>query len=1053
MLRTGFWLIIWGCATTVCAAEASPRTLDFTRDIRPILSNHCWNCHGPDEASRKGGLRLDLREVATSAADSGEIAIVPQQPDHSELIRRIIADDDSVMPPHETQKPLSPVQKELLRRWIAEGAEFSPHWAFQAPQRPALPTVQQATWPRNPIDQFILQRLEHEQLAPSPESDRATWLRRVTLDLTGLPPTLAEQTAYLQDAAPQAEERVVDRLLESPAHAERMAMSWLDAARYADTNGYNNDEVRSMWPWRDWLINAYAQGMPYDQFLIEQLAGDLLPDASLSQKVATGFNRNHVLTTEGGIIEEEYHVEYVADRIHTTSSVFLGLSVQCARCHDHKFDPITQHEYYQFAAFFNNVPDRIVGYSQGRMAEPLLKVPSPAQQARKQELTIQQTDLAQRLEQRARHCAADLTAWERRLTPEQVAQTGPAGLVAHFPLDEADGASVTNAITESQPATIQGTVTRAPGKIGGAIRLDGSNYISSENTGDFEADQPFSMAAWIQVDTNEPSTVLSKIDEGAAFRGYDLIIEAGKVATHIVHHWPDKAFKVQTKTPISLKEWHHVIVSYNGSRAALGITIFIDGQPQPLDITTDNRVEGTLHTDKPFHIGRRTSSAPFKGLVDDVQLYNVALSPEDAATLAHEKSLSTLAKILALPETERTPTQQAQVRDYFLRHVDAESRTLRTDLARIPQQLTELDAAIPVTMVMQEQTPRRPSYLLKRGQYDQRGEAVPPGVPQALGAPRTEISTRLDLARWMTSPEHPLVARVAVNRSWELFFGTGLVETVEDFGVQGSPPSHPQLLDWLATELIQNGWNQRAILKQIVLSATYRQQSATTPELLERDPHNRLLARGPRYRLPVEMVRDNALSISGLLAQRIGGPSVKPYQPAGLWEDVSVERRDKYVPDTGEGLYRRSMYTFWKRTSPPPSMTAFDAPDRETCLLRRSRTNTPLQALVLLNDPTYVEAARVFAQRLLTENSDDSIRASNAWQRALCRRPRPEEITIALQILQTARTHFAEHPDAAGQLIHVGHAPVPEQFPPHELAAWTTLTSLILNLDEAISKR
>jgi hypothetical protein len=1036
--------------SVLTGAEAEP--LDFNRDVRPILSNHCWNCHGPAEASRQADLRLDQRESAIVAHKDKPRAIIPGQPAASELVVRIEATDDSQMPPKEFEKPLTPAQREILKRWIAEGAPFADHWAFAPPVRAPLPQVTRTDWPRSEIDTFVLERLERAGLSPSPEADRSKWLRRVTLDLTGLPPTPEERQGFLADQSPQAYEVVVDRLLSSPRYAERMAMQWLDAARYADTNGYNNDELRTLWPWRDWVINAFATNMPYDQFLTEQLAGDLLPEATLSQKVATGFNRNHVLTTEGGIIEEEYRIEYVVDRVHTTASVFMALSLQCARCHDHKYDPLTMTDFYRFAAYFNNIPDKVVGYSQGRMAEPLLKVPSPAQQSEQTALTTKRDQLTEQLKSRPNQVDAELTKWEASLTPEQIAQSGPVGLVAHFPLDETTGTAIANLSATDKPGTVQGTLIPIEGRLGGAIQFDGSSHIAAGETGKFDNTQCCSFAAWIYPTSHEASTVLSKMDEGNAHRGYDVILENGKLASHFVHHWPDRAFKVVTKNAMSLNAWHHVAVTYDGSTKATGLKIYVDGQPQELDVTTNNTVDGTLQTDMAFHIGLRGSSAPFRGRIDDVRVYSTTLTAEDALALSKGETLGGLKEILAVAPANRAPEQVARLRQYFVDNVDPLTRQWKEELTQTTTKITELDKAIPVTMVMGEMTPRRPTYILRRGQYDQPGDEVQPGVLSAFTGLPSEGATRLDLARWMTHPKHPLTARVAVNRCWEMLFGTGIVETSEDFGIQGAPPSHPELLDWLSTELIATKWDTRAMLKKIVLSATYRQSSHATREMLEHDPRNRLFTRGPRYRLPAESVRDNALAISGLLVERVGGPSVKPYQPEGLWEDVSVERREKYAPDLGDGLYRRSMYTFWKRTCPPPGMTTFDAPDRETCLIRRARTNTPLQALVLLNDPTYIEASRKFAERVLGQAPDDTTRLGRAFELAVSRAPDPEESTVLLQLLQSARQKFTVDGQAAEKLLAIGHSPREASIPAAELAAWTTVASVILNLDETISK-
>ena len=1055
------FLVVYTSIASLIAPDVRAETpatstrIDFARDVRPILSNHCWSCHGPDEATRQAQLRLDRRDSAIAKTESGKIAVTPGNPEASELVSRINArDDDQLMPPPDAKKPLTPAQKATLRRWIEQGAEFSQHWAFVPPQRLAPPQIRNSKLEiRNPIDGFVHARLEAEGLAPSPEAPKETALRRVTLDLTGLPPSLTDLRAFLADDSPDAFEKVVDRLLVSPRHAERMAMHWLDAARYADTNGYNNDESRSMWPWRDWVIEAFASGMPYGQFLSEQLAGDLLPNATLAQRVATGFNRNHVLTTEGGIIEEEYHVEYVADRVHTTATVVMGLSFQCARCHDHKFDPLTQREYYQFAAFFNNVPDRIVGYNQGRMAEPLLKVPSREQQAELDRLQRRKTEIEALLKHREANIAAEIARWEKSLTPDEIAKAGPAGLVAHFPFDEADGDQVGDLVNADRRGTIRGKVSRVPGKFGGALEFDGQTFVLGGDVGAFDSDEKFSLAAWVWPTSNSPTTVLSKMDEANANRGYDVILEGAKVCSHFVHIWPDKAFKVVTKDSLSLNEWHHVAVTYDGSRRATGVKIFVDGKPREFDATTNNSLDGTLKTDKPFHIGQRNATASFQGRIDDVQLYSVPLTADEAASLAAGRSLGRLKAILAIVPKDRSESQTALLSQFYFDRIDVESRNWRSQISDLPRQLAELDKAIPVTMVMQEETPRRSMFLLRRGQYDQRGDEVSAGVPSVFSSlPQDAPADRVSLARWLTSPSHPLTARVAVNRWWEMLFGTGLVETAEDFGVQGTLPSHPELLDWLATELIRTGWDQRAILKLIVTSATYRQSSRVTPELLQRDPRNRLLARGPRYRLPAETVRDNALAVSGLLRERLGGPSVKPYQPDGLWEDVSVERRDKYVADAGDGVYRRGMYTFWKRTCPPPGMMTFDAPDREFCLIRRARTNTPLQALVLLNDPTFVEAARNLAEHVLTEAKTDDERIALAFQLSLSRLPIAEERRVLSETLHAASDRFRADRAAAEKLLSVGRATSGLEIAPDELAAWTTVMSLLLNLDEAISK-
>jgi hypothetical protein len=1057
--------VVWCCITLTGKAFAqSTQPIRFDQQVRPILSNHCWNCHGLDEGSRQGNLRLDLRENAITAADSGQPAIVPGYPEKSQLIVRIDSHDPDIqMPPSITKKPLTAEQKQILKQWIAEGAEYSGHWAFETPKRPEPPAIADADWAKNPIDHFIAYRLQQEDLRPTQEAAPHVWLRRVTLDLTGLPPSLEELDAFETALKTSLKEKVyadvVDRLLKSPHYGERMAMQWLDAARYADTNGYNNDETRTMWPWRDWVINAFASGMPYDQFLTEQIAGDLLPNSTMSQRVATGFSRNHVLTTEGGIIEEEYHVEYVADRVHTTATVFLAMSMQCARCHDHKYDPISQRDYYQFASFFNNVPDKVVSYNKTRMAEPLLKVPSAEQTAELQKIETRLAEIDRVLKDRTATVSEELKAWEASLTAEQIATAGPIGLLSHLPLDEAEGVVVGNNVIAEQTGTIKGNALREPGRLGQALKLDGSNYVDAGQIGDFDNTDKFSISVWIQLSSNDIGTVLSKMDDDNAYRGYDLMIDGGKIAAHFVSHWPDNGFRIASKNPVSLNQWHHLVVTYDGSKRAQGVKLYVDGVAQEFDVTTNNELAGSLKTDKPFHIGRRHKSVPFKGLVDDVQLFGNELSATDVSTLAKGETFAQLAELLRTPAAERSAEQQQLLVQYFVNQVDATAKALRAEQAELPKRRAEIENEIPATMVMTEPAEPRPAFILKRGQYDQRGDQVESEFPQALSnavsvaEQGTNRKTRLDLARWLTDPRHPLTARVAVNRWWEMLFGTGLVETSEDFGIQGAFPSHPELLDWLATELIAQKWDQRSILRQIVLSATYRQSSNVTPELLQKDPRNTLLARGPRYRLPAETVRDQALFVSGLFSPRIGGPSVRPYQPEGLWEDVSVERRDKYVPDAGEGLYRRSMYTFWKRTCPPPGMATFDAPDREFCLVRRARTNTPLQALVLLNDPTYVEASRKLAERCLTATNEVDARIDLAFRHVLSRQPDQTERETIRQILDEATEAFTQEPAAAEEYLTIGASPRDMALPPVELAAWSAAISVLMNLDEAISKR
>jgi hypothetical protein len=1037
--RLGTWLLLLGLPA---AGRAADSPVDFGRDVRPILALHCWTCHGPDEKARQAKLRLDIRDEAVKKA------IVPGNSKASKLVSRITdPDEDRVMPPSESKRPLTDRQKQILKAWVEQGATYAQHWAYTPPKRPDAPHHDDAAI-RNPIDAFVRRRLAKEGLTPSGEADKRTLIRRVTLDLTGLPPTPEDVEAFVADSSPGTYEKVVDRLLASPRYAERMAMAWLDAARYADTNGFNNDEDRTQWPWRDWLIRSFAANQPYDRFVVEQLAGDLLPNPTLDQRVATAFLRNQVHNTEGGIIPEEYRIEYVADRVHTTATVFVGLSMQCARCHDHKYDPISQREYYQFFGFFQNVSDKQASYSNFVGADPVLRAPSADQQARMKELDARRTALEKRLRDREAGIDTAVAAWEKGLTAEDRKKLAGTGLLLRVPLDETTGSAVATSVP-AVTGTVRGNAKWSAGITGNALECDGNTWAEFAAGPVPDGDGPFSVSVWVYPTASDLLAVASKMDDGAAHRGWDVLLEGGKVSTHLVNRWPDNGLKVVTKTAIAPNAWHHLLVTHDGSKKAGGAHIYVDGKPQPTE-TINDTLRDTTHTEKPFHVGRRGASLPFKGKIDDVQLFGLALTADNATRLVAGKEPDLGDTLLAVPAATRTPAQAEQVRRFYLDRVDSEYGKLKGELADVSKQRADLEKALPVVMVMEELPKPRQLFVLKRGQYDQRGEAVSVGVPSVFPPlPATpQAANRLDLANWLVDPGHPLTARVAVNRWWQMYFGTGIVKTVEDFGTTGEMPSHPDLLDWLATELIRTGWDVKSMQKLIVTSATYRQDSRVTKELDERDSENRLIARGPRQRLSAETIRDNALAISGLLAERVGGPSVKPYQPEGLWEDVTVERRGRYVPDKGDGLYRRSMYTFWKRTCPPPGMATFDAPNREVCVARRAVTNTPLQALVLLNDPIYVEAARKLAEQMMKAGGLEV-----GFRRAVARPPTVDEQRILTGIHADALARFRKDPDAARKLLAIVESPRDMTLNDAELAAWTTVASTILNLDETITKR
>lgn len=1053
------WRSSWLAKTIVCllvylpgggpfAVAAETReapTVQYNRDVRPILADKCFHCHGPDAAARQAELRLDERGDATADRD-GHRAIAPGKPISSELIRRVLSkDDDERMPPPDSGAALTAEEIDILRRWIQGGAEYQTHWSFILPKRPALPDVADSSWPKNAIDQFVLARLDQEQQKPSTEADAAMLIRRVSLDLTGLPPTAEEVIAFekaFRHAPEAAYSDLIDRLLKSPRYGEHMAISWLDAARYADTNGYFTDNDRTMWPWRDWVIKAFNRNMPFDQFTIEQLAGDLLPNSTIDQKIATGFNRNHMVNNETGIIEEEFRIEYVVDRADTTATVWMGLTVGCARCHDHKYDPISQKDFYRFFAFFNNVPERGLSGSGGNSA-PVLKVPSAEIQSRLDE--ARRNLAAAEVESAAARKELEKVQIEWEATA--IANLPPSvetGLVMHIPLEQGADALLRS-----------GSATFADGLLGNAAKLNGDGCVSASDVADFDLDDAFSVSAWVRADN--AGCVFSKMDDAREMRGFDLTLRKGKAIVNLVHGWNRNAIRVATKSSIPTRQWQHLTMTYDGSGKAEGVTVYVDGVPQAVEIIHDS-LTGTIRNSEPLRIGRRQASASLKGLVDDVRIYDRRLSSDEVSQLA---SSQLIRGVLSKAPEKRSEPLKRKLRAWFISHVaDERLVEVTTKLQGLRKEAGDLAKLLPTTMVMQESKKPRPAFVLVRGEYDQPGEAVTASFLSLSSVDESSTSgnkaalNRLDLAKWLVDPGHPLTARVTVNRLWQQLFGVGIVKTVDDFGTQGEWPSHPELLDWLAVELVESGWDIQHVLKLIVTSATYRQTSNAAPESYSNDPENRLLTRGPRFRMRAEMLRDNALAISGLLVEKIGGPSVKPYQPAGLWKAVTYDGDSEYVSDKGDSLYRRSLYTFWKRQSPPPNMLVFDAPTRETCTAQRSRTNTPLQALALMNDPTFVEASRKLAERMMTlPNAANTDRVALAFRAATARRPTREEVRILLDVFGAQKVAFTERPDDARNLLAVGESKQDESLAEADLAAWTTVASIILTLDETITKR
>ncbi len=993
---------------------------------------------------------MDTEEGA-KADLGGRFAIVPGQPAKSELLRRITSGDDALrMPPVYSGKKLSGQEIDLIQRWIEQGAEWQGHWSFLPPKHPPLPGVQNRSWPRNGIDYFVLRRLEREGLPPSPETDRATLIRRVTLDLTGLPPTLAELDAFLDDHSPQAYEKVVDRLLQSPRYGERMAVRWLDAARYADTNGYQTDAERSMWRWRDWVINAFNRNMPFDQFSIEQIAGDMLPNATLDQKIATGFNRNHRGNGEGGIIPEEYAVEYVVDRVETTSTVWLGLTMGCARCHDHKYDPLTQEEFYRVFAYFNNVPERGKAFKYGN-SPPFIPAPTPEQQAELRQLDKKLEDAESTFAGLEPERIRAQRAWEASLADSTLVDwVDRDGLIVHLPLDGSLAGTAAGPDGKAVRAVLEDGLPRfVAGRVGQAASFDGKRFIDAGDLAPFSFYEPFTLAAWIYP-TAPDGTIVARSESDSEEKGYGMRLQDGKVQVNLVTRWLDDALRVETEAPLALERWHHVLFTYDGSRLAEGTRIYVNGESQKLQVQLDE-LNQPFGVTAPLRIGAgATPENRFQGYLDDVRIYDTVLPPGRVAVAATAEPVSALA---AIPPEDRTPAQADKLRLCFLdQYAPRPLQQAWRQLVDLRKQRKQLTDSFSTVMVMREREIPRDTFVLVRGAYDRPGEEVTPGVPAVLpGLPAGYENNRLGFARWLVDPSNPLTARVTVNRFWQMFFGVGLVRTVEDFGSQGEWPTHPDLLDWLATEFMQNGWDVKGIVKTIVMSATYRQSSKVTEELLQKDPDNRLLARGPRFRLAAETVRDQALAIAGLLVERTGGPSVKPYQPAGLWTELAGGA--EYPQDHGEKLYRRSLYTFWKRTIAPPSMMNFDASARESCIVRATRTNTPLQALNLMNDVTYVEASRMLAERMMTEGGQTPAeRIGFGYRLATAQQPPPQARDILLDSFQHYLDQYQTDRAAALQLVSEGEHPRNPVLDVAELASYTTVASLIFNLDETITK-
>lgn len=1050
-------LLMAGAVLTGQSCAAADE-IGFNEHIRPLLSENCFACHGPDSAGRKGDLRLDQREAAT---ESG--AITPGDAGSSELIARIMTDDpDLVMPPADSGKTLTEEDKRLLAAWIQAGAEYQKHWAFLKPTRPAVPvTAASEAWASSPIDHFVLQKLEEQNLSPNPPANHHVLARRAALDVTGLPPSPEALAGLAADSSSEAWPAYIATLMKSPHAGEHRGRFWLDAARYGDTHGMHVDNYREIWPYRDWVIRAFNDNMPFDQFVVEQIAGDLLPNPTQDQLIATGFSRCNITTSEGGAIPAELDVRYMVDRVETTSTVFLGLTAGCAVCHDHKYDPISQREFYQLGAFFNNTTTPAMDGNQ-KDTPPVVALPDENFQAEWQDLLQRRSQLRQKLES----VAADTADWWADRNRSLRHPVSDESLILSLPLTESE--QETTGLPEGarwateHPAGHRGMIFGDTGRLTAALP-------------EYRTDQPLSISFWYRTPDRLMSTTLldhtsrtesTTKEDGTTvpgkIRGWVITANTQGGLTFTLHD--GQGSQIRGKLPgedaLVPRSWQHVCVRYSGGQSNSSINILVGGTQRVLRNSTEDLIAAT---DLPAGTIRLATRLPTAGL-SDVRVFNRWITDDEAQLLAHDHQL---AAAVASDNSWNTLNPDARRLAKLLHRIVQNtdySSTLR-ELADTQRRRDFIYSRSTTTLVMQERPEPARAWVLERGEYDQRREEVAPAVPAVLSftgegfafagdGQSSPTVNRLDLAHWLTHPDHPLTARVMVNRLWQSVFGTGLVKTSEDFGVMGERPSHPELLDWLAVEFVESGWNVNHILQLILTSSTYRQSGAVTADQLAADAQNRYLSRGPRIRLDAEVVRDQALAVSGLLRRTVGGPSVKPYQPAGLWKVVAITGSNTRIfeKDTGDALYRRSVYSFWKRTSPPPNMAAFNAPTREQCTVRRERTNTPMQALVLLNDPQFVESARSLAENTIRQNSDDSNRAAWLLTTALSRPAEPGDIGEMTEAAAQFHQLFHSKPDAAQQLITTGDSAPDNSLDAAELAAWTMVASVVMNRDDFINK-
>ena len=1045
LIVASFTSVIFVATNSICVAQEA---VNFARDIKPILAENCFACHGTDAETRAADLRLDDRNAAIEAG-----AIEPNDAEASSLVDRLYEQDpDAIMPPPKSGKKLTDAEKNLLKRWVNEGAQYTKHWSLVAPHKREPTNVKNDSWARNEIDRFVLARLEAEGLTPADDADARTLFRRLSLDITGLPPSVADAAIFESDFGDQGDEAVsawIDKLMARLSWGEHRARYWLDAARYADTHGMHFDNYREMWPYRDWVIKAYNKNMPFDQFTIEQLAGDLLQDPTDDQLIATGFQRCNMTTNEGGTIDAENRAIYSADRVQTFGWVYLGLTTNCCQCHDHEFDPISMKDYYSLAAFFRNTtePAKDGNVKDGKGAT--LKVFSDAQQKRLDEIKTELAKAKKKRDEYRDESMDKFQSWVVSLSNNQEAIPKSKSTVTpilQVPLNEGSGNQIAGLVGLESPVVSKKDLKwQDNGKFGPAVLLKKDQTINLGTIRDFSFKDPFSFGVWTKAQRKlGGAAIIAKMDEGAKHRGWDLYHQNGQYAVHIIDSWPENALKVRTKKAVFKKgKWEHVVATYDGSGKPEGIRIYLDGKLQETETEKNTlKPDAKLNTKTPLKVGQRSGGALYDGgMVQDVRIYDSALSAEDVK--AEMESVGDYFKMLiAIPADQRTDSQKEILANYYFAKVDLTFPSLTKVVTDLDSEKSKIRKSAPITHIQKEKpASMAKTRILMRGAYDKPGDEVSAATPEVLHAMQADAPrNRLGLAQWVIDPANPLTARVTVNRCWQELFGHGIVATSEDFGVMGTPPSNQDLLDWLAVDFRESGWDVKRLYKMILMSSTYRQAANVTPEKLAKDEDNSLMSRGPRFRMDGEMVRDYALSASGLINNKMYGRGAKPYQPPGIWEVIGMPESDtrKYVQDKGDAVYRRSLYSFWKRMSPPANLEAFNAPNREVCTVRRERTNTPLQALVTLNDPQFFEAARVLAAKgIKAGNGDWDSVLGFITQRTVCRHFNVTETRIVKEDYNAFFDHYRENPDEAKKLIAVGQTKADESLDAAELASWT----------------